>query len=88
MSPPATISAATAVKTESYRVVGMSDPNLETNVRAEIVATGGYKIVDRWFNVPLDYSSPTSETIVVFARSAIPNKSNDDGESGAKMPYG
>ncbi|KAL0631620.1 hypothetical protein Q9L58_009514 [Maublancomyces gigas] len=69
MSSPATIPAATTVKTESYRVAG------------------GYKIVDRWFNVPLDYSSPTSETIVVFARSAIPNKSNDDGESGAKMPY-
>lgn len=29
MSPPATIPAATAVKTESYRVAGTSRPNLE-----------------------------------------------------------
>ncbi|KAF8250695.1 proline iminopeptidase [Wilcoxina mikolae CBS 423.85] len=47
---------------------------------------GGLKIIDRWFKVPLDYSHPEGELIRIFARSAVPNKNNDDGEAGGKLP--
>ena len=47
---------------------------------------GGLKVVDHWFKVPLDYRNPEGESIRVFARGAVPNKNNDDGEAGAKLP--
>lgn len=47
---------------------------------------GGLKVIDHWFKVPLDYRHPEGESIRVFARGAVPNKNNDDGEAGAKLP--
>lgn len=48
---------------------------------------GGLKIVDRWFQVPLDYFNPTKGSIKIFARNAVPNKKNDNGTAGGKLPY-
>lgn len=66
----------------SVVVVPAAEPVKEESYRL----VGGMKIIDRWFQVPLDYSRPDGETIRVFARSAVPNKNNDDGESGSKLP--
>jgi hypothetical protein len=44
------------------------------------------KIIDRFFTVPLSYHNPSGEKIQIFARSAIPNKENDDGAAGEKLP--
>ncbi|TGZ78654.1 alpha/beta-hydrolase [Ascodesmis nigricans] len=50
-------------------------------------AAGGLKVIDRWFDVPFDYTAPDREKIRVFTRNAISNKDNDNGEEGAKKPY-
>lgn len=43
--------------------------------------------MDRWFQVPLDYFNPRKGSIKIFARNAIPNKKDDDGAAGGKLPY-
>ena len=43
-------------------------------------------MVERWFKVPLDYAQPRGESIRIFARSALPNKSHDNGDAGAQLP--
>ena len=44
-------------------------------------------IVARLFRVSLSYAPDSTESIVTFVRSAIPNKVHDDSESGSKLPY-
>ncbi|KAJ7049924.1 alpha/beta-hydrolase [Mycena amicta] len=52
-------------------------------------ATNGIKVIDRFFDLPLDYSNPSGETIRVFARNLIPkNKANsvEDEEKNSRGP--
>ncbi|KAH0614328.1 uncharacterized protein H6S33_006214 [Morchella sextelata] len=63
-------------------------PALQLQAESETYrVTGGFKIVDRWFQVPLDYFNPAKGSIKIFARNAIPNKKDDDGTTGGKLPY-
>ncbi|XP_006461414.1 hypothetical protein AGABI2DRAFT_185664 [Agaricus bisporus var. bisporus H97] len=47
----------------------------------------GVKVVERFFEVPLDYSNPTGEKIVVFARQEIPIQKAKTPEDQAKLPF-
>ncbi|KAI5778551.1 Alpha/Beta hydrolase protein, partial [Geopyxis carbonaria] len=49
--------------------------------------TGGLYLIDRWFNVPLDYKRPKCLKIQVFCRTAVGNKADDGGAAGRKLPY-
>jgi pimeloyl-ACP methyl ester carboxylesterase len=42
----------------------------------------GLRLVDRWFDLPLDYAEPNGATIRVFAREAIAA-----GKAGLDLPY-
>ncbi|KAF9047696.1 alpha/beta-hydrolase [Panaeolus papilionaceus] len=46
----------------------------------------GLKVVERFFNLPLDYSRPDGEKIRVFARHAIPMSKAKTQEDEAKLP--
>lgn len=78
-------------KSETYRVTGSCfQPQLRTYILHQLtnnLIKGGFKIVDRWFQVPLDYFNPRKGSIKIFARNAIPNKKDDDGAAGGKLPY-
>lgn len=50
--------------------------------------TEGVKVVERFFEVPLDYSNPAGEKIVVFARQEIPIQKARSPEDQAKLPFG
>jgi hypothetical protein len=52
------------------------------------LVTEGVKVVERFFDVPLDYSNPNSgETIRIFARNLIPKKQAKTLEEEKKLPY-
>ena len=44
-------------------------------------------MIERFFQVPLDYSDPTAEKIVVFARHIIPISKAKTKEEEAKLPF-
>ncbi|EIN07309.1 alpha/beta-hydrolase [Punctularia strigosozonata HHB-11173 SS5] len=48
---------------------------------------GGIKIVERFFDLPLDYGNPNGQTIRVFARNCIPLAKAKTPEEEAKLPY-
>ncbi len=52
-----------------------------------ITPTEGVKVIERFFQVPLDYSNPTGEKIVVFARHMIPLSKAKTKEDEAKLPF-
>ena len=45
------------------------------------------KIIERFFNLPLDYSNPNGEKIRVFARHVIPKSKAKTLEDEAKLPF-
>ena len=49
--------------------------------------TDGIKVIERFFDVPLDYSKPDGETIRVFARNMIPLKKLKSTEKEHDLPY-
>jgi hypothetical protein len=48
----------------------------------------GLKVVERFFQVPLDYSNPLKEEIVIFARQTIPLAKAKTKEDEDKLPFG
>jgi hypothetical protein len=53
-----------------------------------INSTEGLKAVERFFEVPLDYSNPSGEKIVVFARQTIPLNKAKTKEEEEKLQFG
>ncbi|KAG6830888.1 hypothetical protein H0H92_014039 [Tricholoma furcatifolium] len=51
------------------------------------VLTGSIKVIDRFFDLPLDYSEPDGRKIRVFARSMIPLDKAKTVEEESKLPY-
>ena len=47
----------------------------------------GLKVVERFFNVPLDHSDPQGEKIRVFARHIIPKSKAKTEEEERKLPF-
>lgn len=45
------------------------------------------KVVERFFQLPLDHSNPDGETIQVFARNLIPKSKAKSKEEEEKLPY-
>jgi len=50
-------------------------------------STDGLKVIERFFDLPLDYSQPEGEKIRVFARNLIPKDKAKTDEDEAKLPY-
>lgn len=48
---------------------------------------GDIKVVDRFFNLPLDYTHPNGEKIRVFARTLIPINKAKTKEEEDRLPY-
>ena len=49
--------------------------------------TDGIKVIERFFTVPLDYSTPDEQKIKIFARNLVPLKKAATPEAEAKLPY-
>ena len=47
----------------------------------------GLKVIERFFNVPLDHAKPEGEKIRIFARHIIPKDKAKTPEEEAKLPY-
>lgn len=47
----------------------------------------GVKVIERFFDLPLDYANPQGEKIRVFARNLIPKSKAKTEEEEAKLPY-
>jgi len=47
----------------------------------------GLKVIERFFDLPLDYSKPDGETIRVFARHMIPKDKAKTKEAEDKLPF-
>ncbi|KAG6873844.1 hypothetical protein C0995_010456 [Termitomyces sp. Mi166 len=60
----------------------MSQHSLET-----YVLTGSIKIIERFFDLPLDYSDPGGKKIRVFARNMLPLDKAKTPEEEAKLPF-
>jgi hypothetical protein len=54
---------------------------------SSIYLTEGVKVVERFFQVPLDYSDPAGEKIIVFARQEIPLQKAKTPEEEDKLPF-
>jgi hypothetical protein len=48
---------------------------------------GNIKVVERFFDLPLDYAEPDGQKIRVFARNLIPKDKAKTPEDEAKLPY-
>ncbi|KAJ6589968.1 alpha/beta-hydrolase [Mycena vulgaris] len=47
----------------------------------------GIKVIERFFDLPLDYANPSGEKIRVFARNLIPKSKAKTVEEEQKLPY-
>jgi hypothetical protein len=47
----------------------------------------GVKVIERFFEVPLDYSKPDGQKIRVHARNTVPLKLAGTPEKEAALPY-
>jgi len=45
-------------------------------------------VIERFFRVPLDYSNPSGEKIMVFTRQTIPISKARTSEEQEKLPIG
>ncbi|KAK0212372.1 alpha/beta-hydrolase [Desarmillaria ectypa] len=59
-----------------------SSTNLETYSVKE-----GIKVIERFFDLPLDYSNPDGEKIRVFARNLIPKSKAKTAKEEEELPY-
>ncbi|KAF8161478.1 alpha/beta-hydrolase [Crassisporium funariophilum] len=74
---------------ESYNIKGMPrrlDVSLADH-DTTVITPDGLKVVERFFNLPLDYSKPDGEKIRVFARHIIPKSKAKTPEEEAKLPF-
>ncbi|KZP02171.1 hypothetical protein FIBSPDRAFT_114218 [Athelia psychrophila] len=51
------------------------------------VNSGGIKVIERFFDLPLDYAKPDGRKIRVFARNLVPTEKAKTPEEEAKLPY-
>lgn len=79
----------------------MSQQSLETYVltgkfpsRARILVAcctshwiGSIKIIERFFELPLDYANPDGQKIQIFARNMVPLDKAKTSEQEANLPY-
>ncbi|KAF8508294.1 alpha/beta-hydrolase [Gautieria morchelliformis] len=66
----------------STMMIALNSPKSETYTN-----TDGLKVIERFFDLPLDYSKPEGEKIRVFARNLIPADKVKDNEDEAELPY-
>ncbi|KAG6842433.1 hypothetical protein C0991_007563 [Blastosporella zonata] len=52
-----------------------------------MISSGSIKVIERFFDLPLDYSDPDGKKIRIFARNMIPMESAKSPEEAAKLPY-
>ncbi|KAF8918203.1 alpha/beta-hydrolase [Mucidula mucida] len=64
----------------------MAMPKYDAQALETYSLKGGIKVVERFFDLPLDYSKPEGETIRVFARSMIPKDKAKTPEEEDKLP--
>lgn len=70
---------------ESYSLRGFCRLLLQlTNNEHEL---DGFKVVERFFTLPLDYSNENGEKIRVFARHIIPTSKAKSLEDEANLPF-
>jgi pimeloyl-ACP methyl ester carboxylesterase len=69
-------------------------PSLSTSINVEAMPQwesymlkGDIKVVERFFNVPLNYNEPQGPTIRVFVRHLIPADKAKTEEEQSKLPY-
>jgi hypothetical protein len=48
---------------------------------------GNIKVIERFFDLPLDYAEPSGKKIRVFARNLIPQDKAKTPEKEVKLPY-
>ncbi|KAJ7593824.1 alpha/beta-hydrolase [Mycena floridula] len=58
-----------------------------TNRLETYSAKENIKVIERWFDLPLDYSNPSGEKIRVFARNMIPKDKVKTEEQESALPY-
>ncbi|TFK74655.1 alpha/beta-hydrolase [Pluteus cervinus] len=60
--------------------------SVESNLETYTIKNG-IKVIERFFVVPLDYSSPEGPQIQIFARHMIPTEKAKTPEDEAKLPF-
>ncbi|KAJ7736936.1 alpha/beta-hydrolase [Mycena metata] len=73
---------STMTQLRANQSTAASDLTLESYLTKD-----GVKVVERFFNLPLDYANPTGEKIRVFARHLIPTSKAKTVEEEEKLPY-
>jgi len=63
------------------------DRCLHSYLQSNQLVLDGLKVVERFFNVPLDHSDPQGEKIRVFARHIIPKSKAKTEEEERKLPF-
>ncbi|KAJ7245289.1 alpha/beta-hydrolase [Mycena rebaudengoi] len=63
-----------------------SSADLEMSLSDRLLS-GSVKVVERFFNLPLDYSNPSGQKLRVFARHLIPTSKVKTLEEQEKLPY-
>lgn len=61
--------------------------NLESCVDGIYYRSGGLKITERFFVVPLDYSKPDGHKLRIFARHVVPSKKAKTKDDEEKLPF-
>ncbi|KAF7297951.1 Alpha beta-hydrolase [Mycena chlorophos] len=69
-------------RSQALSTMAQANGDLETYVNKE-----GIKVIERFFDLPLDYSNPTGEKIRVFARNLIPRSKAKTLADEEKLPY-
>ncbi|KAJ6577609.1 alpha/beta-hydrolase [Mycena capillaripes] len=59
----------------------------KSEVLESYVNKDGIKVIERFFDLPLDYADPSGEKIRVFARNLIPKSKAKTVEEEEKLPY-
>jgi len=85
---------ANASNTENMETYSIKGANISVPVPTAIVKFScstspldGLKVIERFFNVPLDYAKPEGNKIRVFARHIIPKDKAKTLEEEAKLPF-
>ena len=56
-------------------------------IKSNHVKSEGLKVIERFFEVPLDHSNPSGDKIRVFARNLVPRTKAKTKEEEEKLPY-
>ncbi|KAF7315974.1 Proline iminopeptidase [Mycena indigotica] len=71
---------------ETYTLLGRSNAAFRSRAETHTIDGGSVKVIERFFELPLDYANPDGPKLRIFARNLVPTKKSQNDEQ-TQLPF-